>query len=153
MLCEQKTSDVQRRKIQVYQETMRSIWQREQIYYCDSPECDLSEAGYRLGKRLLASKAEFTGLIAANDLLAIGALGAMKEMGMRVPEQVSIVGYDGINASALPLIGLTTMALPRIKMAEKIIDILRRHAMNPESAPEHYLVKPELIIRSSTSLR
>jgi len=153
MLCDHRTSEAQGRKIQVYQEMMRSIWQKEQIFYSDASDCDLAEAGYRLGKRLLASGAEFTGLIAVKDLLAIGVLGALKEARIKVPEQVSIVGYDGIDACALPLIGLTTMSQPRMKMAEKIIDILRRQAIQPTSSPEWYLAKPELIIRNSTTVR
>jgi len=153
MLCDQKNSDSQSRKIQVYRELMRSIWQKEQIFYSDAPENDMAEAGYRLGKRLLASKADITGLIAINDLMAVGVTGALKEAGIKVPEQMAIVGYDGIDASALPLIKLTTIAQPRMIMAERIMDILQRHAAQPDSVPEHYLAKPQLIIRASTSLR
>lgn len=153
MLCNHEPSVSQEKKIEVYRELMRSIWQKEQVFYSDAIENGLSEAGYRLGKRILASGVEFTALIATEDLLAIGALGALKEARIRVPEQVAVVGYDGIDASALPPIGLTTVAQPRMRMAEMVLDILRRHAAAPASAPEHYQIKPELIARGSTLIR
>ena len=153
MLCDQKSSVSQSRKIQTYQDFMRSIWQQEQVFYADAQNCHMTDAGYQLGKKLLASRAGYTALLAANDQLAIGVMGALKEAGIRIPEQIAVTGCDGIDVSALPLIGLTTVAQPRMKTAEIIIDILRRHAANPDTAAEHHLIKPELIIRNSTSLR
>jgi LacI family transcriptional regulator len=131
---------------------MRSIWQQEQIFYADTQNSHMIDAGHQLGKRLSASSASYTALLASNDQLAIGAMGALKEAGIRIPEQMAVTGYDGIDASALPLISLTTAAQPRMKTAEIIIDILRRHAANPDAAAEQHLIKPELIIRNSTSL-
>lgn len=153
MLCDRGTSASQNDKVRVYQELMRSIWQREQVFYSDAPECELAEAGYRLGKRLLESRTECTALIASRDILAIGAMGALKEAGVRVPGQVAVLGYDGIDASSLPAIRLTTMAQPRLKMAETIMDILRRQGEDPSAAPEHVLIKPELVVRNSTLMR
>ena len=60
-------------------------------------------------------------------------------------------GYDGIDAAALPMVHLTTVAQPRMEMAEKIIDILRRHAENADAAPEHYQAMPELVVRGSSA--
>ena len=80
-------------------------------------------------------------------------MGALSEAKIKVPDEVSVIGYDGIDASALPLIRLTTIAQPRMKMAEDIIDIIRRHADDPSLPPEHSLVQPELILRGSTAKR
>lgn len=151
MLCDGKTSNSRSRKMAVYQKMMRRLGEEEQILYSDAAESDLVAAGYRLGKELLASGKAFTAVFAVKDTLAIGALSALKEAGVRVPEQVSVIGYDGIDASALPLIGLTTVAQPRMEMAEKVIDILRRHAEEPAAPPEHWLAQPGLIIRGSTA--
>ena len=153
MLCDQKTSGTKSRKVQKYRELMRSFWQEERIQYCDAAECGMAEAGYRLGKQLLKSGMDFTALYAENDLLAIGAAGALKEAGIKVPERVAVVGYDGMDAAAFQLVGLTTVEQPRMEMAEKTIGILLRHAEDPDAAPEHYVAKPKLIIRSSTALR
>ena len=124
---------------------------KERILHSDGEEEDLAEAGRRLGWRLLSSGEDFTALFAVKDMLAVGALSALREAGISVPGQVSVVGYDGTDASALPLISLTTVAQPRMEMAEKILDILCRRAEDPSSATEHYLARPELIIRGSTA--
>ena len=76
---------------------------------------------------------------------------ALTEAGVKVPEQISVIGYDGIDAAALPMVHLTTVAQPRMEMAEKIIDILRRHAENADAAPEHYQAMPELVVRGSSA--
>ncbi len=151
MLCDSKVSHSRSRKMAVYREWMRRLGQEERILFSDAADGDLCEAGKRLGRRLLDSGNDFTALFAVKDTLAIGAVGALREAGVRVPEDVSAVGYDGIDASALPLIGLTTVAQPRAEMAEKIMEILCRHAEDPASPPEHYLARPGLIIRGSTA--
>ena len=66
-----------------------------------------------------------------------------------MPEDISVIGYDGIDAAALPLIGLTTVAQPREEMAEKIIDMILRHREDPSLPPEQYYAKPLLIERNS----
>ena len=151
MLCDSKTSHSRSRKMAVYRQAMRCLGQEERILFSSEADSDLAEAGYKLGRQLIASGAPFTALFAVKDTLAIGAISALRETGRRVPEDVSVVGYDGIDASSLPLIGLTTIAQPRMEMAERIIDILRRHAETPAAPPEHCLAKPELIIRESTA--
>ncbi len=153
MLCDSKTSNSRSRRLAVYQQMMRNIGEKEQILYCDPTDTDLSQAGYKLAQRLLASGNSFTALFASKDTLAIGAMGALTEAGLKIPEQVSIVGYDGIDASNLPMIRLTTVAQPRMEMAEAIMDILRRHAEDPSCPPEHYLAKPMLLMRDSTAPR
>ncbi len=150
MLCDHKVSNSRSRKTAMYRQMIREIGERERILISGGEE-DLTEAGCRLGRRLLSSGEEFTALFAVKDMLAVGALSALKEAGISVPGRVSVVGYDGTDASALPLIGLTTIAQPRMEMAEKILDILCRKAEDPSAAPEHYLARPELIIRGSTA--
>ena len=150
MLCDHKSSDSRSRKISAYREMMRSLGQKPLILHSEATDGTMAEAGYVLGRRLLASGADFTAVFAVKDTMAIGAMGAFREVGIKVPEQISVVGYDGIDAAALPVISLTTVAQPRMEMAEQIISILRRHAKDPSLQPEHYLAKPELIIRNST---
>jgi len=151
MLCDSKTSSSRSRRITVYQQMMHSIGEEGRILYADAGDYDLSGAGYRLTQRLLASGDDFSALFAGKDMLAIGAMGALAEAGIRVPDQVSVIGYDGIDASSLPMIRLSTIAQPRMEMAEAILDILRRHAGNLSLPPEHHVAVPELILRSSTA--
>ena len=153
MLCDHKMSDSRSRKISTYRKLMAEVGEEGRILHSDGSAGDLTEAGYRLCRQMIDSGERFTAVFAVKDMLAIGALGALKDAGVRVPEEVSVVGYDGIDAAGLPLIGLTTVAQPRQEMAEAIMDILLRHAEEPSLAPEHFLAKPELMLRSSTRAR
>lgn len=150
LLCDHKVSDSRSRKMQVYRQTMAHLGVREQILFSSPDASDMVSAGYRLGLDLLRQHKEFTALFAMKDLLAVGAIHALREQGFLVPQQISVVGYDDIDAAALPLIGLTSVSQPRMEMAEQIIRILLRHAQDPSLPPEHYLARPELSVRQST---
>ena len=99
---------------------------------------------------MIASGEEVSAVFAVKDKMAIGVIQALREAGVRVPEQMSVVGYDGIDAAALPMVGLTSVTQPRMEMAEAVIDILRRHAENPDLPPEHVRVTPKLCARTSS---
>ena len=150
MLCDSKTSGSRSRRISVYRQIMQELGQEPRIFPIPPDEPDLSQAGYQLTRKLLSSGIRFTAIYACKDMLAIGAMGALTEAGIRIPEQVSVVGYDGIDAAALPMIRLTTVAQPRTEMAEQVIDMLCRHAEDLSLPPEHCLAAPQLILRSST---
>ena len=151
MLCDHKFSSSRSHKMEAYRTAMQAIGEEERILSSDDTQGDLLLGGRELVKKLLASGERFTALYAVKDMLAIGAAGALEEAGIDVPGNVSVVGYDGIDATALPQISLTCVSQPRAEMAEKVIDILRRHAEDPALPPEHYLAMPELIVRGSTA--
>ncbi len=86
---------------------------------------------------LLTKHKEITAVIALNDLMAIGALEAAKELGLRVPEDLSVVGIDGISYASIVTPNLTTISIPRQELgrlgAELMIDwIEERREMIPE---------------------
>ena len=151
MVCDHKKSSSRSRKLETYCRIMKQIGEPERIFFSSDADSDIMQAGYRQGRRLLSSGDDITAAFVVKDVMALGVIQAVTEAGMRVPDDISVVGYDGINAADLPMIGLTTIAQPRLEMAEKIIDILRRHAEDAEAAPEHYLAMPELVIRRSTA--
>ena len=151
MVCDHKCSNSRSGKLAVYRRVMSELGQPERIYVGNESDGSLMASGYAQGMRLLQSGDGVTAVFAVKDMIAIGVIQALREAGKRVPEQVSVVGYDGIDASALPMIGLTTVSQPRMAMAERIIDILRRHAETPSLPPEHYLAEPELVVRSSSA--
>jgi DNA-binding LacI/PurR family transcriptional regulator len=109
------------------------------------------ELGYPAAKKLLARNQPFTALFAYNDLSAIGAIGAFREAGLSVPEDVSVVGFDDIAVAAFTQPGLTTVRQPLKQMgqiaAKTVIDQIEGNA---EYAPE-IVVEPELVVRSSTA--
>jgi LacI family transcriptional regulator len=106
--------------------------------------------GYPFAKQLLARKHPFTALFAYNDISAIGSIWAIKETGLRVPEDISVVGFDDIPGAAYSNPGLTTVRQPLIRMgqiaAQTIVDQIEGRA---EYVPE-IAIEPEFVVRDST---
>lgn len=101
-------------------------------------------------QKLLARKIDFTALFAFNDISAIGAMGAFRDAGLRVPEDISIVGFDDIQAAAFLNPPLTTIRQPLQHMGDVAAKTLLRRISEPDSEPEDILVTPELVLREST---
>jgi DNA-binding LacI/PurR family transcriptional regulator len=106
--------------------------------------------GYPFAKELLSRNQPFTALFAYNDLSAIGAIWAFREAGLRVPEDVSVIGFDDIPAAAFANPGLSTVRQPLHRMgqiaAKRVIDQIEGHA---EWVPE-IAIEPEFVVRDST---
>ena len=151
MVCDHKKSSSRSSKLAVYRRLMGEIGEPERVFYSSEADGDIMQAGYCQGRRLLGSGEDVTAVFVVKDVMALGVIQALTEAGVKVPEQISVIGYDGIDAAALPMVHLTTVAQPRMEMAEKIIDILRRHAEDPDAAPEHYQAMPELVVRGSSA--
>lgn len=108
------------------------------------------EPGYQATRRLLAEAPSFTALFAFNDVSAIGAIRALREAGLDVPRDVSVVGFDDVQSAAFQNPALTTVRQPLETMglfaAERIV---RAVAKGPgDSAP--LIVEPDFIVREST---
>jgi LacI family transcriptional regulator len=101
-----------------------------------------------MGKFLKKDK-EFTALVAYNDFSAIGAIRSLREAGLRVPEDVSVVGFDDVNSAAYQNPRLTTIRQPWQKMAQIAAQTLLDR-LNGKDVPKDILVEPELVIREST---
>ena len=89
-----------------------------------------------------------TALVVANDLAAIGALAALRARGLRVPEDVSVVGYDGMRL--LDSLDLTTVAQPLADMGRAAADLLIERIDSPGKASTHRLVETRLVARGSS---
>jgi len=116
----------------------------------DSPT---PEPGYQATKKLLSSGKPFTALFAFNDMSAMGAMRALREAGLRVPDDVSVVGFDDIQSAAYQNPGLTTVRQPLKAMgriaAETLLRRIRR--LGTDGHCPETMVVPELIIRETTS--
>lgn len=115
----------------------------------DSPS---PEIGYLATKRIIASGKKFTALFAFNDVSAIGAIRALEESGLRVPQDVSVLGFDDIYAAEFHNPALSTIRQPLFEMgrlaAQTVLDGLK----NPDKpVPEMLSVEPTLIVRNSTA--
>ncbi|HKG23646.1 MAG TPA: LacI family DNA-binding transcriptional regulator [Blastocatellia bacterium] len=118
----------------------------------DSPS---PEVGYLAAKRLLAASEPFTALFAFNDISAIGAIRAFQEAGRRVPEDISVIGFDDVDSAAFHNPALTTIRQPLWQMGRLAAEtLLQRIADGPGSPyPELVTVEPELVVRQSTAPR
>jgi LacI family transcriptional regulator len=109
--------------------------------------------GYQVTQKLIASGEPFTALFSFNDISAIGAVQALREAGRRVPEDVSVVGFDDIQSAAFQNPALTTVRQPLRQMgmiaAETLLQRITAPARDPY--PKEIVVEPELIVRGSTA--
>jgi LacI family transcriptional regulator len=113
-----------------------------------------SELGYKVTQQLLAQGKPFTALFAFNDITAIGAIRALHERGLRVPEDVSVMGFDDIDSAAYQNPGLTTVRQPLREMGRMAAqEVLKQIAQaNDSSAPVNEIMVPsELIVRGTTT--
>jgi LacI family transcriptional regulator len=81
------------------------------------------DGGYEATKDLVAGRARFTAIFAANDLMAMGALAALRESGLRVPDDVSVIGFDDVPTVRDVVPGLTTVSVPMREMGRRSIRI------------------------------
>jgi LacI family transcriptional regulator len=109
------------------------------------------QLGYPCAKELLARKRSFTALFAYNDISAIGSIRAFQEAGLRVPEDVSVVGFDDIRIAVHNNPSLTTVRQPLEKMGEiaarALLDRIEEH---DDWVPE-ISIEPEFVVRNSTA--
>jgi DNA-binding LacI/PurR family transcriptional regulator len=109
------------------------------------------DLGYQVTRRLLAKHEAFSAIFAFNDISAIGAIRALRERGLRVPEDVSVVGFDDIQSAAFQNPGLTTVRQPLRTMGKIAAEaVLRRIARDGADHPKQIIVEPELVVREST---
>ena len=124
----------------------------KQLHSGNTPrEASMPEEGFTCVTDLLAAKVPFTAVIAFNDVTAIGAIRALKNAGKRVPEDVSIIGFDDIESAGYLSPSLTTLRQPLEQMgelaAEHLMDMIEGRRL---PVPE-VLLDPTLIERESTA--
>jgi DNA-binding LacI/PurR family transcriptional regulator len=110
------------------------------------------DLGYAVTKKLLEKGAQFTALFAFNDVSAIGAVQAIKAKGLRVPEDVSVVGFDDNQSASYQTPGLTTIRQPLRKMGRVAAEtLLKKIAGTGQNAPSVVRVEPQLVVRGTTA--
>ena len=92
-----------------------------------------------------------TGLVSGNDFNAVGAISALEEAGLRVPEDVSVVGYDNTSLAALRHLSLTTVDQPRKDMARLAFEALIERVRGERTEPVRHLLHPSLVVRATTA--
>ena len=122
---------------------------REQGVSVETVQGDFAEqSGEDAIDALIEAGQEFDAVFAANDMMASGALQALKRAGIRVPEEVALVGFDDIPLARH--IGLTTVQVHIAELGERALDRLISILEGAEDSGGQELHKPELVIRSTT---
>lgn len=108
------------------------------------------DGGYRGARELLRQSSLPTAIFAANDICAIGALKALEEAGLRVPCDISLVGYDNTSLAALRQISLTSVHQFGADIGRSGVERLFERIERGRSSPQHDVVAPTLVVRSTT---
>jgi len=109
------------------------------------------ELGFGPANELLARGVQFTAIVCYNDESAIGAIRAFMDHGLRVPEDISVVGFDDIQSAAFHNPSLTTIRQPLNQMGIVAARILLQRIRGQASFPDSVPMLPELVVRESTS--
>ena len=121
-------------------------WSMKDGYHPMAPEI-----GYKPMRALLEKTRDFTAIFCFNDIAAIGAIRALKDAGVSVPGEVSVVGFDDIQSAAYSTPSLTTVRQPLLEMGKRGAQILLDRIANRENRyPAEIVMAPELVIREST---
>lgn len=108
------------------------------------------ESGYAGTEKILAADSSVTAIYAFNDLMAYGIYQCLKDRGIRIPDRMSVVGFDDIFFSKMLYVPLTSVALPIRQMGERAVQLLIERVANRELPRRCDVLEPRLIIREST---
>ena len=135
-------------RLRGYVDTTRTVGLEDaatRIAYGDFTEA----AGYREMKQLLGQTPEIDGVFVASDLMGIGALRALHDLGRRVPEDVAVVGFDDAPLALYADPPLTTIRQPVELLGQEMVRLLLHRLGDPDGDPESIVLPTELVVRSS----
>jgi LacI family transcriptional regulator len=113
--------------------------------------CFTEDGGYEAARKLLADRPVPTAVFAANDLSAVGVLEAVAESGRRVPDDVSVIGFDDLRLAAYTTPPLTTIHQPAREIGERATSLLLDLMRGKKIRRHRHLLDPELVVRRSTA--
>lgn len=108
------------------------------------------DGGREAAREILSSGFNPTAIICVNDLMALGVLHELREAGLRVPQDVSVTGFDNIKLAEIASPSLTTLHIPRDYIGHLMFQILADASSEPEKSGREMLINPELVVRGST---
>src|SRR5207247_5119576 len=110
------------------------------------------EGGREAARELLSSGFHPTSILCVNDFMAVGILRELRDRGIRVPEDMSVTGFDNIRLAQFCSPALTTAHIPRERIGQIIFENLAPDAKKEHLAGREILIEPELVVRESTGL-
>jgi DNA-binding LacI/PurR family transcriptional regulator len=109
------------------------------------------DGGERGAREILTTRPLPTAIFASNDLCAIGAMNALEEAGVRIPEDISLIGYDNTTLAALRHVSLSSIHQPGRDMGRSAVDRLTERLTGGRTTSLHDVVAPGLVVRSTTA--
>jgi LacI family transcriptional regulator len=110
-----------------------------------------SDGGYQAASRLLELALPPTAIVCINDMVAIGAMHAVHQAGLRVGRDIAVAGFDGINDSAHSQPPLTTLDQPVYSIARQLVQMLIPLVKGAELSQKEIILRPHLLVRASTT--
>ena len=119
-------------------------------HYCNNSFSSSSiKYGYQLAKQLFSQELRYTAIFAATDTSALGIMQAAEEVNLRIPGDLSLLGFDNIRDGSLPRIGLSTIEQPKKMLASVAVETLLDKIQNDRDGYSHRILSPALVERSS----
>jgi LacI family transcriptional regulator len=143
--------------------TLHSAQSRQTAFSTSLKECGIApnsawivegdhtlEGGIASMERLLAANKRPTAVMCSNDMTAIGVLHKLYRAGLRVPDDLSVIGFDDIHIAEVTIPPLTTVQMSRFELARAAVTALRAHVEQPAGSKREYSIQTKLIVREST---
>ena len=143
-----RDSTTHRLRAEGYQRACQKFGLRERILHSEFPRSSI-ENGYQMAKALFEKPIDYTAIFASTDSNALGIMKAADEHGIRIPDQLSLIGFDNIPSTALPRIELTTIEQPKKAMAIQAVEMLLDKIEHETQGYVHQILMPSLVKRSS----
>ena len=113
------------------------------------PQIEPEHGGYEEVRKLMSIKKRPTAIFAASDGFALGAMSAIRELGLNIPQDVAVVGFDNLKYASLLEVPLTTVAQPFYEIGAKAVEILMNKFQDKNAPLQKLILDPELIVRKS----
>lgn len=143
--------EVMTRRIQGTREAIADFGIDDDPNLLITADTQLFDTGYEAAHQLLGLSSPPTAIFALMDVAAVGVMHAAAEMGIRIPEDLSIMGYDDLPIASYMMPPLTTVAQPFVEMGEKAVELLLNSIAIPDLEPQKAVLSTELVIRGSTA--
>lgn len=127
---------------------LESVARYPDVVVRTAADVDSLEGGRRATRELLSGDSGLTAIVCVNDLMAVGAMREIRERGLRIPEDISVTGFDNIKLAQFCYPALTTVHIPRDQIGQNICDALLPNEKT--KLAQEIIIDPELVLRDST---
>jgi len=135
-------------------ERVRAVWdsvaRNPELEVRTAADADTLEGGRQATRALLSSDFAPTAIMCVNDVTAVGALRELRERGLRVPQDISVTGFDNVKLSEFCYPALTTVHIPRDRIGHTISEVLFAKQDSADTREHEIQIDPEFVLRDST---